>query len=227
MKIAILGTGTVGLTIASKLVELGHEVVLGTRNKELTLNNPKVNTAIGLTISDWLSKQKHVTLCSFSDLKPDVDLIVNATGGMVSIAALEACPSEFLTGKTLIDVANPLDFSNGFPPSLAVCNTDSLAEQIQRRFPETNVVKSLNTMNCKIMVQPRLLEGEHCVFMSGNSDSAKAQTAALLQQFGWRPNEIIDLGPLASARGTEMWLPLWLQLYKSKGHADFNLSLRQ
>jgi predicted dinucleotide-binding enzyme len=112
----------------------------------------------------------------------------------------------------LIDIANPLDFSKGMPPTLSVCNTDSLGEQIQRAFPQVKVVKTLNTMNANLMVNPALLSGDHDVFVSGNDPAAKAQvTNFLKQQFGWK--SVIDLGDITTARGVEMTLPIWLNLF--------------
>lgn len=225
MKICILGTGMVGLSIAGKLLELGHEIEIGTRNSESTRSYTKVVPVIGQSVPDWLKDNPGVVLKSFPELNTEADLIINATGGMVSLEVLKACPAALLEGKTLLDISNPLDYSDGFPPTLSVCNNDSLAEQIQAAYPATSVVKSLNTMNCSVMVNPRMLKGEHFVFLSGNSSSAKAEIASLLESFGWRSSDILDLGDIRSARATEMWLPLWLRIYKVRGNAAFNLSL--
>ena len=142
------------------------------------------------------------------------------------MAALELAGNENLSGKVLIDIANPLDFSQGFPPSLAVCNTDSLGEQIQKAFPETKVVKALNTMSAPVMVSPASVPGDHNVFLSGNDAEAKEQVSALLQGwFGWRPQQIVDLGGITSARGTEMLLPVWLRLFGILQHPFFNFHI--
>jgi predicted dinucleotide-binding enzyme len=139
------------------------------------------------------------------------------------VAALGAAGAANLNGKTLVDVANPLDFSKGMPPSLTVCNTDSLAEQIQTAFPGARVVKALNTMTATVMVQPSLVAGEHDVFMCGTDASAKAQIAELLGALGWK--NIIDLGDLTAARGMEMILPLWLRLYGTLKTPTFNFHI--
>ena len=141
------------------------------------------------------------------------------------VPPLEAAGRENLRGKVLVDVANPLDFSKGFPPSLSVCNTDSLGEQIQRTFPEVRVVKSLNTMNCGIMDDPGSLRGDHVVFVSGNDEGAKTQVKQLLGSFGWGDRQIIDLGDITTSRGTEMYLPLWLELYGALGTGSFNINV--
>ena len=114
--------------------------------------------------------------------------------------------------KILIDVANPLDFSKGMPPTLSVCNTDSLGEQIQRAFPGAKVVKTLNTVNSNVMVDPSLVDGgDHHVFVSGNDEGAKAEVTRILKEwFGWK--NVLDLGDITSARGAEMLLSLWLRL---------------
>jgi predicted dinucleotide-binding enzyme len=131
---------------------------------------------------------------------------------------------EALSGKLLLDISNPLDFSKGMPPTLAVCNTDSLGEQIQRAFPALKVVKSLNTVNANLMVGPKTLaDGDHTMFVCGNDAGAKATVTALLQSFGWQ--DIVDLGDITSARGTEMYLPLWLRSWSAVKSPTFSIKL--
>lgn len=148
----------------------------------------------------------------------------NCTKGTVSLEALQLAEAGEVE-TILVDVANPLDFSNGFPPTLTVKDTDSLAEQIQRAFPQLRVVKALNTMNCDIMVNPSLVPGEHSVFVCGDDADAKAQVTQLLGELGWPSESIIDLGELSSARGTEMFLPLWLRIYAARGNGSFNIAV--
>jgi predicted dinucleotide-binding enzyme len=142
------------------------------------------------------------------------------------VPALEAVGAANLAGKLVIDVANPLDFSQGFPPSLNPVNTDSLAETIQRTFPEARVVKTLNTMSAHVMVDPGRLPGPSSVFVSGDDTEAKKAVADLLVSIGWPADEIHDLGDITSARGSEMLLPIWLRLYGGFGHADFNFHIQ-
>jgi predicted dinucleotide-binding enzyme len=105
-----------------------------------------------------------------------------------------------------------------------VSNTDSLAEQIQRAFPQVRVVKALNTMNAMVMVNPALVPGEHSVFVSGNDAAAKAQVTGILQKdFGWQ--SVVDLGDISTARGVEMLLPLWINLMGVLGTPIFNFSI--
>jgi 8-hydroxy-5-deazaflavin:NADPH oxidoreductase len=200
MRIGILGTGGVGQTLATALVQRGHEVEVGARSA----TNEKATS--------WASKNgplaSHGT---FADAAAFAEIVFNCTSGTVSLDALRLAGAENLNGKPLVDVANPLDFSHGMPPTLSVCNTTSLAEQIQAAFPGAKVVKTLNTMNAQVMVNPSMVPGEHDVFVSGNDAGAKSRVSDLLRSFGWR--NIIDLGDITSARGTEMILPLWLRLF--------------
>ncbi len=199
----------VGRTIASKLIDLGHEVMMGTRRAD----NEK---AISWVASAGGSAKQG----SFADAARFGEIVVNATNGAHALDALRAAGNENLKDKILIDVANPLDPETG---ALTVCNTDSLGEQIQRAFPQTRVVKTLNTMNHEVMVQPDLVPGPHNVFISGNNAGAKVQVGDLLQSFGWPAEWILDLGDVSTARGAEMYLILWLSLWRATGAAHFNI----
>lgn len=212
MKIAVLGTGMVGETIGSKLVALGHEVKMGSRSPD----NPKARA--------WVAKAGGgASQGTFEDAARFGEILFNCTAGTASIEALEAAGRQNLAGKLLIDLANPLDFSAGMPPSLSIVNTDSLGEQIQRVFPETRVVKTLNTVNATVMVNPGSVPGDHDLFVSGNDDAAKAQAIDILTGwFGWKRENVIDLGDISTARGTEMLLPLWLRLMFAFGGPQFN-----
>jgi len=215
MDIAILGTGIVGKTIGTALTKLGHRVMMGSR----TSDNPKA--------IEWASGAgENASVGTFADAAAFGEIVFNCTAGTGSLEALRMAGADNLNGKIIVDVSNPLDFSNGFPPSLSVCNTDSLGEQIQREFPQARVVKTLNTMNCVMMVDPAQLPGDHNVFVSGNDAEAKAAIAgALSEWFGWNPRNIIDLGDITTARGVEMILPLWVRLYGSMGHPNFNFHI--
>jgi len=211
MKIGVLGTGMVGATIATKLIELGQEVMMGSRNAggEKALTWAQANGANA-------SQGAYAQAARFGEI------LFNCTQGTASIEALQSAGADNLKGKILIDVANPLDFSHGAPPTLSVCNTDSLGEQIQRTFPETKVVKTLNTVNCEVMVNSALVPGDHDIFVCGNDEKAKARVAELLRQwFGWR--SVIDLGDISSARATEQMMPIWLRLYGVLGVLHFNV----
>lgn len=213
MKMAVLGTGEVGQRIATKLVELGHEVRMGSR----TADNAKG--------SAWAEANgERAQLATFADAAAFAEWVFNCTSGAHSLAALEAAGAVNLSGKILIDLSNPLDFSNGFPPTLSIANDDSLGEAIQRAFPDAKVVKTLNTLANPIMVDPGLLPEPTDLLVSGNDDDAKAAvTRFLKEELGWE--SVIDLGDISTARGTEAWLLLWTRLYAALGNAEFNIKL--
>lgn len=211
MNIGVLGTGMVGDAIASKLVALGHAVCLGSRS------------ATSEKAVAWVKKVgPQGSAGTFADAAKHGELLFNCTKGEATLAALEAAGEANLAGKVLVDVSNPLDHSRGFPPSLSICNTDSLGERIQAAFPRLKVVKSLNTINCNVMVDPARIPGEHAVFVCGNDASARERVTKVLREwFGWK--QVIDLGDITNARGTEMYLPLWVRLYGALKTADFNV----
>ncbi len=222
MKIGIVGSGVVGQTLGAKLIEVGEDVVLGTR----TPGDLDEKRGMGAPLSEWVKKTGDKgRIASFADAAAHGEIVINATGGMVSLEALRLAGERNLDGKILIDVSNPLDFSHGFPPTLTVCNTDSVAEQIQRAFPTAKVVKTLNTTNTAVMVDPaKVGGGDHDLFVSGNDSAAKARVTELLKRwFGWRT--VIDLGDITTARGAEMILPIWVRLYSVLGTGMFNFKV--
>lgn len=224
MKIGVLGTGPVGQAIAAKLAELGHRVFVGTRDPAATLARTNPDTFGNPPFKVWREKHPQVEFGTLAQAALHGELLVNATSGTGSVEALKATGEKNLAGKILIDIANPLDFSRGMPPSLTVCNTDSLGEQIQRTFPEVKVVKTLNTMNAYLMVGPGQLAGaDHTVFVSGNDAPAKTSVTELLQSFGWK--DIVDLGDITTARGTEMMLPIWVRVWGATGNPMFSFKL--
>jgi predicted dinucleotide-binding enzyme len=214
MKIGVLGTGMVGKAIGTRLAGLGHEVCMGSRSAD----NPEAAGWAGETRAG----ASHGT---FADAAAFGEVLFNCTGGMVSLDALAAAGEDNLAGKVLVDVSNALDFSQGSPPTLAVCNTDSVGERIQRRFPSARVVKSLNTMNNAVMVDPTRVPGRHNVFLSGDDPDAKALVADLLRSFGWPGEDIVDLGAIDTARGPEMYVAFWVRLYPTVGGAPFNIAV--
>jgi len=215
MKIAVLGTGMVGNTIATRLVKLGHHVIMGSRSAD---NDAMVQ---------WRASAGPLAFAgTFREASSFGEVIFNCTNGANSLQALRLASADALSGKLLLDVANPLDFSRGDLPSLTVCNTDSLGEQIQREFPTTRLVKTLNTMNCDVMINPYLVPGDHVVFVCGNEAAAKQEASECLTEwFGWKPKNIVDLGDISAARGTEMALPIWLRLWNTLGHGHFNFQI--
>ncbi len=215
MRYGIIGTGTVGRTLADKLLTLGHEVMLGSRTRE--------NSAA----SAWAEKAgPNGHGGTFADAAAFGGTVVNATAGTVSLKALHAAGAAPLAGKVLIDVSNPLVFSAEGEVSLDPVCTDSVGERIQREFPQARVVKALNTMSAPVMVDPGRVPGEHNAFVAGDDPDAKAEVTALLAQFGWPAGSVLDLGDIKGARGMEMLMPFWLRLMGHFGSTDFNYSLR-
>jgi len=210
MKIGVLGTGIVGQTVAGALASKGHEVRMGAREA----GNEKA--------AAWAKKAggkaSHGT---FADAASFGEIVFNCTSGEASLKALAAAGAGNLAGKVLVDVANPLDFSKGMPPTLFTPQGDSLAEQIQKAFPKARVVKALNTINANVMFHPEKVPGESDLFVCGNDADARRSVTDLLQSFGWK--SVIDLGDVTAARGLEAYLLLWLRLWGALGKPEFNV----
>ncbi len=223
MNIAVLGTGMVGQAIAGRLHELGHSVVVGTRAPEATLARTEPDEMGNPPFSVWYDDHPGVELATFSDAAARAELVVNATSGAATLDVLGLARAENLAAKVLVDISNPLDFSHGFPPTLFVKDTDSLGEKVQRAFPEAKVVKTLNTLTASLMVDPKSLGEASTIFVSGDDAGAKATVVELLESFGH--DDVIDLGPLETARGTEMILPVWLRLMGALGTGAFNFKV--
>jgi 8-hydroxy-5-deazaflavin:NADPH oxidoreductase len=215
MKIAVLGTGMVGATISSKLIELGHEVKMGSR----TATNEKA--------VEWANTSgENASNGTYAEAAAFGEIIFNCTSGMGALEALNMAGGQNLAEKIIIDLSNPLDFSKGMPPTLSISNDNSLGEAIQKAFPSSKVVKSLNTMWCGLMVNPAMINGsDHNVFVSGNDTEAKASVKEILLSFGWTANNILDLGDITTARGTEMFLPLWLKIMGATNSGAFNIKI--
>jgi len=223
MNIAVLGTGMVGQALAGRLDALGHAVVVGTRDPQATLGRTEPDGMGNPPFSAWHAQHPGVSLATFAEAAAGAELVVNASSGEAAMEVLRLAGAENLAGKVLVDIANPLDFSAGFPPTLFVKDSDSLGEQVQRAFPEARVVKTLNTLNASLMVEPKTLGEVSTVFVSGDDPEAKATVTGLLQSFGHE--DVIDLGGIETARGTEMLLPIWLRLMGTLGTAHFNFKI--
>lgn len=215
----------VAKTVGGKLSELGHSVKLGTRDVQATLAKTEPDPMGGPTMRAWLDAHASASLVTFAEAAAHGALVINASSGKATLDVLALAGEDALASKVLLDISNPLDFSNGFPPSLSVSNTDSLGEQIQRAFPRSKVVKSLNTVGAPVMVDPaQLANADHTMFVAGNDAEAKGEVKRLLVEgFGWK--DVIDLGDITMARGTEMWLPLWVRLWGTLQTPNFNLKV--
>jgi predicted dinucleotide-binding enzyme len=207
MQIAILGTSAVGPALGKAFTAAGHDVTIGTRDPVQTRAREQ-----------WAGVD--LPLAAYRDLEADV--FINATSGIGSLAALEAA-GDALNGKVVIDTSNPLDHSQGFPPSLFVSNTDSLAEQLQRALPKVRLVKMFNTMANEVMVNPRGLTEDSTIFVAGNDPDSRQTAAALAADLGWA--DVFDLGDLTAARGLEMFITLWVRMYVQLGRPNFNIKV--
>lgn len=228
MKTAVIGTGTVGQTFASKLISLGHEVMMGTRNVAPKLTGTEKDIYGNPPFSEWHAANKSVLLGTFAEAAAFGEIILNVTQGGNSINALKQAEAKNLNGKVLVDIANPLDFSRGMPPVLlpGLSNTHSLGEEIQKTFPDAKVVKTLNTMWAGLMVNPNMIgDGDHTAFICGNDADAKAKVKSLMNEFGWKNENILDLGDITAARGTEAVLPIWLRIWSATQNGAFNFKV--
>ncbi|WP_439937677.1 NADPH-dependent F420 reductase [Nocardia sp. N13] len=223
MDIAVLGTGMVGQALASGLARLGHTVTVGTRDPEATRARTEPDAMGTPPFAAWHADHGDIALATYADATKGAELVVLAGNGAAALDMLAAAGSDNLAGTVLIDISNPLDFSAGFPPTLFVKDTDSLGEQIQAAFPETRVVKTLNTLTAPLMVDPGLLGEATTVFVSGDDAAAKATVTEILTGFGHQ--DVIDLGGIETARGTEMLLPLWLRTMGALGTGMFNIKV--
>ena len=223
-RVSVLGTGIVGRTLAGKIGSLGHEVVIGTRDTAAALAVPEGPRGTE-PLSTWLESNTSVSLGTFAESASGAEVIFVATSGAGTLDALRAAGAENLAGKVLVDITNPLDFSKGMPPTLLVANTDSLAEQIQREFPEAKVVKALNIVSAPVMVDPgSVAGGDHDMLIAGDDDGAKAEVTRILEEwFGWRG--VVDVGNIAAARGLEAYLLLWVPMMMNFGTVAFNVKI--
>jgi predicted dinucleotide-binding enzyme len=207
-KIGILGTGNVGKTIGTRLIQLGYEVKMGSR----TSHNEKA--------VEWATSQgEPASTGTFEEATRFGEIIFNCTKGEITLDVFKMAGVANFAGKTVIDLSNPLDFSQGMPPFLIpqYANTNSLGEEIQKLIPDAHVVKTLNIVNCEVMINASKSGGNPTMFVCGNHTEAKTAVTELLKQFGW--TDIIDLGDITNSRGTEMMLPIWIRTYMATGNA--------
>jgi 8-hydroxy-5-deazaflavin:NADPH oxidoreductase len=202
--VGVLGTGMVALTLVTRMRELGYDVWVGARSADSDSLEP-------------FAEIDGVHTGSFADVASSADLLINATNGRNSVSALSMAGADNLAGKPVIDLSNDLEpVEGGYPRPMASIER-STGRQLQDEFPDAHIVKSLNTMNNKIMVDPSLVPGDHVVFMSGDNAAAKDRVSALLHSFGWRPEQIVDLGGIDTAAGPEMAMALWMNLMIARG----------
>jgi predicted dinucleotide-binding enzyme len=223
MKIGVIGGGSVGQTIAAKLIANGHDVRLGIRNPSPAELAKERSQAKVLT--DWIKDTGGIVV-SFADAAKHGDVIFSATQGAHAIAALTLAGAANLAGKVLVDISNPLDFSHGMPPSLLpqYGHATSLGEETQKAFPDAKVVKAFNTVSASAMVDASFVPGDHDLLIAGNDAAGKAAVEAIARkEFGW--TSVVDLGDIVGARATEHLLPLWVRLWMIGGSPKVNIKL--
>lgn len=211
MRIGILGTGDVGQVLGTGFVNLGYEVKMGSRNP----NQEKVK--------NWIKKiGANAFAGTFAEAAAFGDIIVLATSWAGTENAIKLAGPENFSGKVVIDVTNPLDFSNGIPPKLAVGHNDSAGEKIQRWLPDAHVVKAFNTVGNPHMVNPKFPDGQPDMFICGNDTQAKQTVTEILKMFGW---PVIDIGGIEGARYLEPLSMIWILYFfkTNSGNHAFKL----
>jgi len=225
MKIGVLGTGVVGQTISSRLKELGHNVMIGTRDISKTHANRERSPMGTPPFSEWHKSHENVNLGTFAEAAKFGEVLFLCTNGAATLDALRLAQPENFKGKTVLDISNPLDFSKGMPPSLYPqwANTNSLGEEVQKTLAGAHVVKTLNIVNCEVMVNAKKTGGDPTMFMAGNDAKAKEEVRSILEQFGW--SDILDLGDITGARGMEMILPIWVRIWGATKNGYFGFKI--
>jgi len=218
MNIGVLGTGVVGETIGTALTEKGHNVRLGSRSA----NNEKA--------AAWVKKSNdHATQGDFNDAAAFGEIVFLCLNGAHALDAVRSIDADSVNGKIVVDVTNPLDFSKGMPPRLleGLNNSTSLGEEIQATMPMARVVKTFNTVTCNLMVNPKLVNnGDHSLFICGNDNDAKNKVKHfLVDTFGWKPENLLDLGGIEASRGVEAYVPFWVMMMQATGSPMFNIKV--
>lgn len=227
MKVAVLGTGMVGRSLAAKLSALGHEVIMGTRDVQTTLSISEVDSLGNTPMKKWLSEHRNITLLNFSQAANNAQVIFLPVHGSTAQKILGHIERKDLDDKTVIDVSNSLVFGEpGALPHLEITSTTSIGESLQDAFPKANIVKALNNIQHSLMIEPELISGNHNVFISGNNQKAKDEAKKILSEFGWNEKQMIDLGGIVYARAMEMNVLLWWRMYEILGTGDFNFEIK-
>ena len=224
MRIGVIGTGVVGRTLAQGFASTGHDVAIGTRDVGALMARSEPDTRGNPPFAIWHADHSDVQVLTLAAAAEHAELVVNATPGEVSLAALTEAGAEHLDGKVVLDTSNPIDHASGIPFTLFVANTDSLAEQLQAEFPRARFVKALNTVNAQLMCEPvSLAHGDHTIMLCGNDDAAKAAVTSLLEGFGW--SDVMDVGDLTGGRAMESYLTLWIRIVGVLGTPAFNVKV--
>jgi predicted dinucleotide-binding enzyme len=217
MNIGVLGTGTVGEAIASALIENKHHVRMGSRNA----SNEKAEA--------WVKKAgKNASQGTFDDAAAFGDLLFLCLNGVYALDAVKSIKSNNVKEKIVIDLTNPLDFSHGMPPTiLDEYRMVSLGEKIQQELSMAYVVKTLNTVNYKLMVDATIVNnGDHHLFVCGNHADAKNKVKHfLVDNFNWKPHHFVDVGDIKSSRTVEAIVPFWVTVMQALQTPLFNFKI--
>jgi predicted dinucleotide-binding enzyme len=196
MNVGILGTGDVGRALGRGFVALGHVVKMGARDAR----NEKALA--------WARETgTNASAGSFAEAASFGESVILATLGVANESAIRMAGLEHFRGKVLIDTTNPLDFSGGMPPKLAVSGDDSAGECVQRLVPDAYVVKAFNTVGHAFMFRPDFPGGPPDMFICGNHDAAKRKVAGILKDFGWG---VVDVGGIECSRYLEAMCMVWV-----------------
>jgi 8-hydroxy-5-deazaflavin:NADPH oxidoreductase len=196
MKIGILGTGDVGRALCNAFIATGHEVKMGSRE------------AANEKAAAWVKQAgPRASAGTFSDAVKFADVAVVATAWSGTESALRMAGLENFVGKVVVDATNPLKFTPGRPPELALGHTDSGGEQVQRWVPDAHVVKAFNIVGNAHFFQPLFPGGPPDMFIAGNQDAAKRAVGGILKDFGWG---VVDLGGIESSRYLEAMCMTWV-----------------
>ena len=196
MKIGVLGSGAVGRTLATGFLKEGHEVMLGTRNREKD------------EVVQWRDENQGAKTGSFAETAAFGDLLVLAVEGNVAKDVIQLAEYDNFTGKTVIDTTNPITREaphNGVLKYFTSLN-ESLMEQLQHLLPQSHIVKAFNSVGSAVMYKPVYKEGRPSMFICGNSEEAKQSVSRILDVFGW---DAEDMGTSDSARVIEPLAILW------------------
>lgn len=211
-RVGVLGTGEVGRRLALGFASRGHVVVIGSRNPD----KPELR--------EWLAGEGvGIQSATFAETASHGELLVLAVLGSAAEQAIADAGAEKFGGKVVIDAMNPLDFSDGFPPKLAISGEDSLGERVQRTLPDAKVVKAFNIIGNPYFVEPSFPDGQPTMLIAGDDDDAKRIVADVLADFGWP--EPFDIGGIEGARELEAICIAWVKIGGARGAWDHGFKL--
>ncbi len=216
MKIGVLGSGDVGRRLSDGFIELGHIVKIGSRDP--------TKEEVVQWVSNHGGEEGKASAGNFEEAASFGEILVIATSWNGTSNSIRLAGTKNFAGKIVIDVTNPLDFSEGMPPKLAISHSDSGGETIQRLIPEAKVVKAFNIVGNPHFLHPDFRNGgPPTMFICGNDEQAKKEISDdILTKFGW---ETIDIGGIEGARLLEPLALLWITYYFRTGNGNHAFKL--